>query len=188
MGSVWDYPLAPTAEPESRVVRVELAGVVVAESTRAIRLVERGLPPSFYLPAEDVRADLLVPAEERSLCPVKGTATYWTIRIGASESLRAAWSYADPIPACEVVRGRFAFYAGAPHRCMLGGVEARSTGHPFYAGWIMPDTEGPFVGDVDLPEEYQRRLARPVLARGESRGFCEIAADSLRIGPRYMTK
>lgn len=188
MESVWDYDTRPTTEPVDRIVRVEFAGIVVAESARAIRLVERGLPPSYYLPPEHVRQDLLVASEQRSLCPVKGTATYWGIRVGERESPHAAWSYADPFPQCEPIRGYFAFYAGRVDRCTVGGVEARSTGHPFYAGWITPDIEGPFVGDADLPEELQRLLARPVLGQGEVKEFCDLVADSHRIGARYLPK
>jgi uncharacterized protein (DUF427 family) len=188
MESVWNYPTRPTPEPERRTIRVELGGIVIAESDSTIRLVERGLPPSFYFPPEHTRTDLLVASEDRSLCPVKGTATYWGIRAGERESLHAVWCYPEPIAECEPIRGRFAFYAGRVDRCTVGGESVRSTGHVFYAGWITPDIEGPFVGDADLPEEFQSLLARPVLGRGEAKDFEGIVADSHRVGARYLPK
>lgn len=184
--SVWRYALEPTPELEHRVARVELGGAVIAESGRTIRLIERGLPPSYYFPPEDVRLDLLVASPETSLCPVKGTAAYWGIRVGDRQVSHAAWSYAAPFERCEPIRGYFAFYAGRVDRCTVGGELARSTDHPFYAGWITPEIEGPFVGDADLPEELQRLLARPVLGQGEVKEFCDLVADSHRIGARYL--
>jgi Domain of unknown function (DUF427) len=59
----------------SRPVRVELDGDVVAETTRARLLSETSLPLRFYLPLEDVRAELH-PSSTRTYCPHKGEA--WT--------------------------------------------------------------------------------------------------------------
>lgn len=62
--------------PSSRPVRVEIDGVVVAESTHAHVLHETGLPPRWYLPKVDVRLDLLEPPGTRTQCPYKGEARY----------------------------------------------------------------------------------------------------------------
>jgi uncharacterized protein (DUF427 family) len=185
MESVWSYPTTPTAVAEPRIVRVEFGGIVVAESKRAIRLLERGLPPSYYVPPEHTRTDLLVPSQHRSLCPVKGTASYWGIRVGDQAAAHVAWSYAEPFASCEAVRNYFAFYVGQVGRCTVGDDVARANPHAYYGGWILPDIEGPFVGDDDLPDEYRRLLERAVLD-GRGKKFEEIAADSQRIGRRYL--
>ena len=49
--SVWDYPRPPRVVPDGRRVRVEVAGVVVAESVRAVRVLETAGAPCWYLPA-----------------------------------------------------------------------------------------------------------------------------------------
>src|SRR5437763_745989 len=105
MESVWDYPQTLTLVPESRLVRVEFAGTVVAETTEAVRALERGLPPSFYIPPGDTRSDLLVACEGTSLCPVKGEARYWNIAVGDRTAERAAWSYPAPFSNCAALRG-----------------------------------------------------------------------------------
>ena len=55
----------------SRRVRVELDGVVLAESTNSRVLFETGLPSRWYIPKTDVRMDLLVPTETATHCPYK---------------------------------------------------------------------------------------------------------------------
>ena len=52
----------------SRPVRVSVDGALLAESRRAVALFESGLPPRFYLPAEDVRLELLEPSETKTRC------------------------------------------------------------------------------------------------------------------------
>jgi uncharacterized protein (DUF427 family) len=53
-----DHPIA--VSPAERKVRVAVAGRTVAESTRALRLKEKGYPPVYYLPRSDADMSLLV--------------------------------------------------------------------------------------------------------------------------------
>ncbi|MET0803415.1 MAG: DUF427 domain-containing protein, partial [Acidimicrobiales bacterium] len=57
--SVWDYPRPPRIEPTDRRVRVELGGVLIGDTTRALRVLETSQPPAFYLPPEDVAREHL---------------------------------------------------------------------------------------------------------------------------------
>lgn len=97
----------------SRHVRVEIDGVLVAESRRPVLLFETRLPTRYYLPREDVRFDLFTPTDLHTGCPYKGTADYWSLT-GAGEGSATppniAWSYPEPLPAVEAVRGLVAFY------------------------------------------------------------------------------
>ena len=52
--SVWDYPRPPRLEPTTRRLRVVLGGDVVAETTRAFRVLETSHPPNYYFPPDDV--------------------------------------------------------------------------------------------------------------------------------------
>ena len=91
--------------PVDGTVRVQLDGEVLAESTRALRLDERGLPPRYYLPREDVHAELL-PSAKRTHCPFKGDAGYHSI----GEHRDVAWFYAEPKERVAAIRDHVAFY------------------------------------------------------------------------------
>jgi len=90
----------------SRHVRVELDGTTLAESTRPILLFEEPLPVRYYLPREDVRADLLAPSEKRTSCAYKGRASYLSLRDAAD----VAWIYPDPLREAAEIRDRVAFF------------------------------------------------------------------------------
>ncbi len=94
----------------SRHVRVELDGVVLADSTHAHVLFETGLPPRWYLPKVDVRMDLLVPTTTVTHCPYKGQAQYWSARVGDRTIPDVAWSYRTPLPESAKIAGMVAFF------------------------------------------------------------------------------
>ena len=79
-----DHPIT-ISQAEGRV-RVTVAGRIVAESTRALRLEEKGYPPVYYLPRNDADMSLLVRTKHYTYCPYKGDCTYYTIPIGGSRS------------------------------------------------------------------------------------------------------
>lgn len=97
------------AVPTDRHVRITIGDVVVAASGRGHALFETGLPTRWYLPPDDVDADLLVPSDTVSRCPYKGTAAYWSVRIGDTLHADVAWSYAEPVVECPRIAGLVAF-------------------------------------------------------------------------------
>jgi uncharacterized protein (DUF427 family) len=97
-------------EPSPRWVRVEFNGATIADSKRAKLLRETGHRPVYYFPREDVRMDLLTPTDHHTRCPFKGDASYWTIQVGDRTAENAVWSYAEPLPAREDIKGYVAFY------------------------------------------------------------------------------
>src|SRR5437763_4554332 len=64
--------------PSDSHVRVLRDGQLLAESARAVALFESGLPVRWYLPHEDVQAELQ-PSDTVTHCPYKGQAGYWTV-------------------------------------------------------------------------------------------------------------
>lgn len=98
------------AVPSERHVVVELDGDVIADSTRPHALFETTLPTRWYLPPEDVRRDLLVPSDTVTRCPYKGTATYWSVRVGDVVHDDVAWTYREPIAECPRIAGLVAFF------------------------------------------------------------------------------
>src|SRR5215469_14200772 len=63
--------------PSSRHVQIELDGHLLAESSRPMLLFETMLPTRYYLPHDDIRADL-APSATRTYCAYKGQASYWS--------------------------------------------------------------------------------------------------------------
>lgn len=116
-------------EPSPRRVRVIAGGETIADSTSVMLLSESGLQPVYYFPPEDVRADVLEPAERHTHCPKKGDASYYTIRVGDSVLENAAWYYPDPLPdAPPDLRGLIAFYFARMDRWLEEDEEI--LGHP----------------------------------------------------------
>lgn len=97
-------------EDSCRRVRVVFADVTIADSKRAMLLHEFGRLPVFYFPMEDVRMDVMEATEQRTSSPLKGDASYWTMRIGNRVAENAAWSYPNPLPEGPGIQGYMAFY------------------------------------------------------------------------------
>lgn len=139
--NVWDFPRPPVVESEDRVARVEVDGVVVAESARALRVLETSHPPALYLPREDVREDLLAPSGARStVCEFKGRATY----LDVAGRRAGAWTYEAPFSAYAAIAGHLAFYPERVDACWLGDERVRPQGGGFYGGWVTSELLGPF--------------------------------------------
>jgi uncharacterized protein (DUF427 family) len=68
----------------ARPVEVVLGGETIASTTRARFLFETGLPTRYYIPREDVRAELLEPSDTSTRCPYKGIAAYHSVRVGGT--------------------------------------------------------------------------------------------------------
>jgi uncharacterized protein (DUF427 family) len=94
----------------SRHVVIEVDGVAVADSHRPVFLYETGLPRRTYLPKLDVRMEALVPTATTSMCPYKGTAHYWTLRLPSGDLADSAWSYPAPFRESAPLAGLVAFY------------------------------------------------------------------------------
>ena len=95
----------------SRTVRVELDGVLLAESPSPVMVFETGLPTRYYFDRTSVDFDHLVATETVSACPYKGrTSAYWSIRVGDRIEADLAWSYDFPTRQLLPVAGLVAFY------------------------------------------------------------------------------
>jgi uncharacterized protein (DUF427 family) len=146
--SVWDYPRPPRLEPSARVLRIVHAGVVLAETARALRILETSHPPVYYLPQADIDMSLMRQSPRRgSFCEFKGVATYWAIEVaGAPRVEDAAWSYASPTKPYAALRNYLAFYASRVDECTVDGERVQAQPGDFYGGWITSDLKGPFKG------------------------------------------
>lgn len=96
--------------PSRRRVRVLAGGETIADTRRATFLFETGHPTRYYLPPADIRMDLLVPSQRSTVCPYKGRAAYWSIRLGEQLVADAVWGYLEPLPECPRIKGLLCFY------------------------------------------------------------------------------
>ncbi|MET9488289.1 DUF427 domain-containing protein [Nocardia sp. NPDC006630] len=94
----------------SRHIRVEVAGQTVADSRNPRILFETGLPARYYLPLTDIRLDLLQHSDTRTLCPYKGNAEYWNVRLGEDVHPDLVWIYRTPTPESQKIAGFASFY------------------------------------------------------------------------------
>jgi uncharacterized protein (DUF427 family) len=145
--SVWDYPRPPRVEPVTARVRVVVGGRAIADTTRAVRVLETAGAPVYYLPAEDVRFDDLRANERTTTCEWKGRATYFDHDDGARRIGSVGWAYANPTPGYEILRDRVAFYAGRVDEAWVGDEAARPQPGGFYGGWVTDAIVGPIKGE-----------------------------------------
>jgi uncharacterized protein (DUF427 family) len=94
----------------SRHLRVAVGGVVLVDTTSTTGVYETALPPRLYVARELVRTDVLVRSATTSFCPYKGTASYWSAVVDGMTVADVAWSYDDPLPESEAIRGMLSFY------------------------------------------------------------------------------
>jgi uncharacterized protein (DUF427 family) len=145
--SVWDYPRPPRIENLRKRVRVELNGVIIADSTRSKRVLETSHPPTIYIPPEDVKMiEYLRPANGRSFCEFKGEAHYFSIVVNGDVAHQAAWCYTEPSPGYEAIRGYVSFYPSRVDHCYVDDELVRPQAGDFYGGWITSNVVGPFKG------------------------------------------
>ena len=149
--SVWDYPRPPRMAADVRVVRVVAFGVSIAATHRAVRVLETGSPPTFYLPPDDVRTDLLAPDPTTTYCEWKGHAAYFSVCVGGRTIAQAAWRYSGPYSGYESIAGYFAFY---PQKlaCYVGEERVRPQPGAYYGGWVTREVVGPFKGQPGTEE------------------------------------
>ncbi|WP_019955699.1 DUF427 domain-containing protein [Yoonia vestfoldensis] len=143
--NVQSYPRPPALEAVPQRVLIRLGGVIVAQTTRALRVLETHHAPTYYLPPEDVQATLR-PAAGSSFCEWKGAARYFDVVAGDTTALRAAWAYATPTARFLPLAGYIAFYAAQMDEAWVGDLRVTPQPGDFYGGWVTPNLDGQIKG------------------------------------------
>ena len=143
--NVQSYPRPPALEPVPQRIILRLGGVLVADTTRALRVVETHHAPSYYLPPADINATLR-PAIGTSLCEWKGAARYFDVIAGGKTATRAAWAYDKPTTRFAALAGYVAFYAGLMEEVWVGDLRVIPQPGSFYGGWVTPNLDGQIKG------------------------------------------
>ncbi len=123
----------------SRRVRVVFGCEVLAETRRALRVLETTHPPNWYIPPDDVDMTLLRGSGRRTFCEYKGIASYWDAIVGEKVARDCAWSYAHPSAGYESLRGYLSFYAARVDGCLVDDEKVVAEPGDFYGGWITSD-------------------------------------------------
>ncbi|KQN99633.1 MULTISPECIES: DUF427 domain-containing protein [unclassified Arthrobacter] len=80
---------------------------VIAESADTV-MVEG----NHYFPPNSIAEQFFVPTRTQTVCPWKGTASYFSLEVDGEQNKDAAWSYPEPKEAAENIRGYYAFWKG----------------------------------------------------------------------------
>jgi uncharacterized protein (DUF427 family) len=112
---VFVHPRSPYSRVDAlrstRSVRIELEGIVLAESSSPVMVFETGLPTRYYLNRTEVRFEHLEFSPTVTRCPYKGTTTaYWSGLIGGTTHADLAWSYDFPTRQLLPIAGLVSFY------------------------------------------------------------------------------
>ncbi len=80
---------------------------VIAESDQTIVI-----EGNHYFPADSVKAELVAKSDHTSVCPWKGTASYYDVVVDGQTNAGAAWYYPAPKDAAKEITGYVAFWKG----------------------------------------------------------------------------
>ncbi|EIL87277.1 hypothetical protein UU9_16596 [Rhodanobacter fulvus Jip2] len=67
---------------------------------------------NHYFPAASLREEYFRESDHHSVCPWKGTASYYDVVVGDAVNAQAAWYYPQPKDAAAQIAGRVAFWKG----------------------------------------------------------------------------
>lgn len=112
---IFVHPRSPYARVDAlrsrRTVRIELDGIVLAESAAPVMVFETGLPTRYYLDPTEVDFTHLVATDTASQCPYKGRTTgYWSATVNGAVYDDLAWVYHFPTRQLQPIAGLIAFY------------------------------------------------------------------------------
>lgn len=82
-------------------------GQVIAESNDLVNV-----EGNYYFPKESIKSEFFQDSDTHTVCPWKGTASYYSISVGGQQNTDAAWYYPSPKDAAKEITGRVAFWKG----------------------------------------------------------------------------
>jgi uncharacterized protein (DUF427 family) len=80
---------------------------VLAESDKTIEI-----EGNQYFPPDAIKREYFKPSKTQTVCPWKGTASYYTVDVNGKTNPDAAWFYAEPKSAGKQIKGYVAFWKG----------------------------------------------------------------------------
>lgn len=145
--SVWNYPRPAILQDTNKHIKIIFNGIVLAETTKAKRVLETSHPPSYYIPAEDIRMEHLIATSRKTICEWKGMSEYYDVAVGSKYVSNAAWRYIHPTPNFKSIQQHYSFYPNLMDACYVNDELVKPQAGSFYGGWITSDVVGPFKGE-----------------------------------------
>lgn len=106
-------PDSPQTTPRKQIREdIQLVIAVWKDTTIATSEETVVFEGNHYFPPSAVDRTLLEASAHTSVCPIKGTARYFNIRVGDALNANAAWTYSEPNPVAETIRDHIAFWKG----------------------------------------------------------------------------
>ena len=101
-------------EPLAAKLTVRVGDHTIAESTRAVAVLETKHRPVWYIPLEDIDASSITATDTDTYCPFKGHASYFSVTIPGqtpdANLVDAIWVYQSPYDECQDLTGYASFY------------------------------------------------------------------------------
>jgi uncharacterized protein (DUF427 family) len=82
-------------------------GITLAESNQCVEV-----EGNQYFPSDAIKTEYFKPSATHTVCPWKGTASYYDVEVGGKSNHDAAWFYPEPKPAAKQIKGYVAFWKG----------------------------------------------------------------------------
>ncbi len=82
-------------------------GAVLAESDKTVEV-----EGNQYFPADTIHPEYFKPSNQHTVCPWKGTASYYDVEVDGKRNAGAAWYYPEPKPAAKQIKDYVAFWKG----------------------------------------------------------------------------
>ncbi|NNE31236.1 MAG: DUF427 domain-containing protein [Winogradskyella sp.] len=67
---------------------------------------------NHYFPHESLKKEFFKPSETHTVCPWKGTASYYTLSVNGKQNKDAAWYYPSVSELAKGIKNRVAFWKG----------------------------------------------------------------------------
>jgi len=177
-----------SVEPLTGRVAIYRGDILLAESHNAKVMYETRLPPTLYIPRQDVCVDLGAETDLQTFCPFKGTATYHDVNLPGEQLLNSVWAYEDALPESAAIQGHIGFMPGAYTDIDLGDNQLREPDDGNISGplidWLMRG-----ASSADTPEAFTKALAEKMLEHGIAIQRLSILAWSLHpliVGKHYI--
>ncbi|MCW5714314.1 MAG: DUF427 domain-containing protein [Bauldia sp.] len=108
-------------EPVTERVRGLAGATVLVDTRNAVLLHEGSRVPVYYFPLKDVVDGVLVPTGHSSHCPLKGEASYYSVRLPDGRiAQNGVWRYPHPVAGVEAIADSVAFYPHVLDRIVRG--------------------------------------------------------------------
>ncbi|MDE0967998.1 MAG: DUF427 domain-containing protein [Octadecabacter sp.] len=97
-------------EPATGTWVIRAAGAVLGESNNALKVVEGDKPFVIYFPRADISMAFFDKSETSTICPHKGTATYYNLIAKSGTYKDTTWSYEAPKDDFTQIKDYVAFF------------------------------------------------------------------------------